>query len=178
MLAGLEIVDQPRAVVWFEGLEAVERGPDCPMTQARSAASVGCEANAHLAPVERPCVGESRALQLMHEVSGGLTGDEESTSDLAGMELVDAVQQFHDLELREGDAELEELLCETSAQDPVDASFGIDQPTGGGSLPLHDVFLPRGGDTGSGTPLCRGAFVRRHPSGFCLLRPAAPLTEP
>jgi hypothetical protein len=114
----------------------------------------------------------------MHEVSGGLTGDEESTSDLAGMELVDAVQQFHDLELREGDAELEELLCETSAQDPVDASFGIDQPTGGGSLPLHDIFIPRGGDTGSGTPLGRGAFVRRHPSGFCLIRPAAPLTEP
>jgi hypothetical protein len=49
----------------------------------------------------------------MHEVSGRLTCDEESTSDLAGVELVDAVQQFHDLELREGDAELEELLCET-----------------------------------------------------------------
>jgi len=113
VLAGLEIVDQPRAEVWFEGLEAVERGPECPMTQARSAASVGCEANAHLAAFERPGVGEPPALQLMHEVSGRLTCDEESTSDLAGVELVDAVQQFHDLELREGDAELEELLCET-----------------------------------------------------------------
>ena len=113
MLAGLEIVDQPRAEVWFEGLEAVERGPECPMTQARSAASVGCEANAHLAAFERPGVGESPALQLVHEVSGRLTCDEESTSDLAGVELVDAVQQFHYLKLCEGDAELEELLCET-----------------------------------------------------------------
>jgi hypothetical protein len=82
------------------------------MTQARSAASVGCEANAHLAAFERPGVGESLTLQLMHEVSGRLTCDEESTSDLTGVELVDAVQQFHDLDLREGDAELEELLCE------------------------------------------------------------------
>ena len=80
---------------------------------------------------------------------GGLSGDEESAPDLSRMEPLDVVEQLHHLELRERDAELEQRFGEASAQDPVDASFGIDQPTGGGSLPLHDIFIPRGGDTGS-----------------------------
>jgi len=69
------------------------------------------------------------------------------------MEPLDVVEQVHHLELRERDAQLEQRFGEASAQDPVDASFGIDQPTGGGSLPLNDIFIPRGGDIGSRTPL-------------------------
>jgi hypothetical protein len=86
-------------------------------------------------------------------VVGGLPGDEESAPDLAWVEPLDVVEQLHDFELRERDAELKQRSGEASAQDPVDASFGVDQPTGVGSLPLHDVFISWGGDTASRTHL-------------------------
>jgi hypothetical protein len=81
-------------------------------------------------------------------VIGGLSGDEESAPDLPRMEPLDVVEQVHHFELRERDAQLEQRFGEASAQDPMDASLGIDQPARSGSLPLHHIFIPPGGDSG------------------------------
>ena len=43
----------------------------------------------------------------MNEVVGGLSRDEQSSADLAGMQLAGLVPELHHLELGKGDAELE-----------------------------------------------------------------------
>jgi hypothetical protein len=80
-----------------------------------------------------------------------LTRDEEASADLTGMEPVDVVEQFHDLDLCEGDAELEESLCESRSEDPMDATFCIDDPTSRGDrfrgyLGAHERFIPCAND--------------------------------
>ena len=100
-----------------------------------------------MAAIEGPRFDESRTFQLTHEMRCRLTGDQEASAYLAGMEPVDVVEQFHDLDLCEGDAELEEGLCETRSQDPVDAAVCVDDPAsrGGryrGDLEAHGRFLP------------------------------------
>jgi hypothetical protein len=93
-------------------MEAVERGLECPVAQSRSTSSVASQTNSDLATIEGTGVDESRSVQLAHEMRCRLTRDEEASADLTGMEPVGVVEQFHDLELCEGDAELEERLCE------------------------------------------------------------------
>ena len=86
---------------------------ECPVGQTGSTSSVACQTNRDLATIESPRLDESRTVQLAHEMRCRLTRDEEASADLTRMEPVDVVEQFHDLDLCEGDAELEEGLCET-----------------------------------------------------------------
>ena len=58
----------------------------------------------------------------------GLTRDERRRP-FTGVEPVGVVEQFHDLDLCEGDAELEQRLCEARSQDPMDAAFRVDDLT-------------------------------------------------
>jgi hypothetical protein len=94
--------------------------------QSCSTSSVACQTDPDLATVEGPGVNESRTVQLAHEMRCGLTRDEEASADLTGMGPLGVVEQFHDLDLCEGDAELEERLCEARSQDPMNAAFRVD----------------------------------------------------
>jgi len=132
---------------WLQSIEAVERRLQCPVGQTCSTPSIACQTNADLATIEGPGVHESRTVQLTHEMRCRLTCDEKASTDLTGMEPVDVVEQFHDFDLCEGDAELEESLCEARSQDPMDAALCVDDPTSRGDrscgyLGAHERFIP------------------------------------
>jgi len=155
VFAGLEIVHQPSTEIWLERSEAVERRLERPVGKTCPTSSVAGQTNRELAAIEGPRFDESRTFQLTHEMRCRLTGDQEASAYLAGMEPVDVVEQFHDLDLCEGDAELEEGLCETRSQDPVDAAVCVDDPASRGSryrgdLEAHGRFLPCADDIPSG----------------------------
>ncbi len=81
----------------------------------------------------------------MNEVIGRLPGDEQETTELAGMELAGIVEELHHLELGERDPELEQGGGEASPQDAVDPALGIDQARaeGGASTSTVDSYAGR-----------------------------------
>jgi hypothetical protein len=62
----------------------------------------------------------------------GLTRDEEASADLTEMEPVGVVEQFHDPDLCEGDAELEERLLRNAIAGSDGAAFRVDDLTSRG----------------------------------------------
>jgi hypothetical protein len=107
VLARGEVIGEPGAGGGVERVEEIERRSQGPLARAQASAAVGRELDTQAAAVESPGVDERTSAQLMNEVVGGLSRDEQSPADLAGMQLAGLVQELHHLELGEGDAELE-----------------------------------------------------------------------
>ena len=141
VLAGAEIPFESCPGSRLERVEAREGRLERLIAVADARAPRVEQADPERTAAQAPGHDEATALELPNEVTRRLSGDEQLAAERTGMGLLGLVEQLHDLELRERDAHLNERVGEPRAQDPVDPSFGVDEPTCAGRLLLHRDVL-------------------------------------